>query len=287
MPRDRTLPTPPATAAFFDLDNTLLHGSALYFIGRGLHRHGVVSTDDVLRTVWQQLVFRMAGERHGHVSSVRERSLAFGTGLEVGPLVALAERIYDESIATRILTETLALARSHLARGQEVFIVTAAPIELARIVADRLGLTGALGTVSEVEAGHWTGRLAGEFLHGPAKAEAIRTLAAERGWDLARCAAYSDSLNDLPMLECVGEPHAVNPDRRLAAHAAARGWPIHNFRVVGRRVATSALGGAAVLAAAVVASVLHHRGRSPLRAGSARQPAGQPGPRRQRRPSAH
>lgn len=263
VPTERETSPLPQTAAFFDLDNTLLHGASMYFIGRGLHRHGVVSTGEVLRTAWQQLVFRLVGERHGHVSSVRDRSLAFGTGVKVGPLIALAEKIYDESIADRILDETLALARTHLDRGQDVIIVTAAPIELAQIVAGRLGLTDALGTVSEVEDGRWTGRLASAFLHGPAKADAIRGLAAERGYDLARCSAYTDSINDLPMLQCVGEPHAVNPDRRLRALAAERHWPIHDFRVVARRVMATVVGGCLVVGA-VLGAVTVHRLRRPL-----------------------
>jgi len=193
----------------------------MYFIGRGMHRHGVVTTGDVLRWGWQHLVFRLVGERHGHLSSVRDRSLALGPGVEVEPLVALGEQIYDASIADRILAETVALARGHLDRGQDVIIVTAALIELAQIVAGRIGLTDALGTVSEVADGRWMGRLCGEFQHGPAKADAIGVLAAARGYDLDRCSAYSDSINDLPMLQCVGEPHAVNPDRRVRPDGGA------------------------------------------------------------------
>jgi len=239
-------------AAFFDLDNTLLHGASLFLIGRGMHARGVVSTGDVLRGAWQQLVFRLVGERHGHVAAVRDRGLALGRGVEVAPLVAVGEEIFDELIADRILAETLALAHGHLAAGEDVFIVTAAPVELARIVADRLGLTGALGTVSEVEHGRWTGRLVGELLHGQAKAEAVTRLAAERGYDLTRCAAYSDSINDLPLLALVGCPHAVNPDRKLRAQAEANRWPIHDFRTARRRaLLVSAIAGATVGAGAV------------------------------------
>lgn len=254
--RARLIVTPPLS---FDLDNTLLHGAAMYFIGRGMHRHGVVTTGDVLRWGWQHLVFRLVGERHGHLSSVRDRSLALGPGVEVEPLVALGEQIYDASIADRILAETVALARGHLDRGQDVIIVTAALIELAQIVAGRIGLTDALGTVSEVADGRWMGRLCGEFQHGPAKADAIGVLAAARGYDLDRCSAYSDSINDLPMLQCVGEPHAVNPDRRLRALTAEQDWPIHDFRVVGRRVARSAVGGSLVLAAVAGAVAVRRR----------------------------
>lgn len=249
-------------AAFFDLDNTLLHGAALFLIGRGMYARGVVSTGDVLRGAWQQVVFRLVGERHGHVSSVRDRGLALGAGVEVAPLVAIGEEIFDELIAGRLLTDTVALARAHLALGEDVFIVTAAPVELARIVAQRLGLTDALGTVSEVAEGRWTGRLVGELLHGPAKADAVVGLAEVRGYDLARCAAYSDSINDLPLLSAVGDPHAVNPDRKLRAHAEAHGWPVHEFRMVRRRVALlSGVTGAAVGAGLVtVIAVRRTRG---------------------------
>lgn len=249
------------------MDNTLLHGAALYFIGRGMHARGVVKTSDVLRGAWLQLVFRLVGERGHDVTTVRDKSLALGAGVEVGPLVAIGEEIYDEFIARRILTDTLALARGHLDREEDVFIVTAAPVELARIVAQRLGLTDALGTVSEVADGRWTGRLVGELMHGPAKARAIRELAAERGYDLERCAAYSDSINDLPMLEAVGRPHAVNPDRRLRQLAATRGWPVHDFRA-GRRHAglIAALGGSAIAGTIVTTALLRRRqvGRSAI-----------------------
>jgi phosphoserine phosphatase len=105
--------------------------------------------------------------------------------------------------------------------------VTAAPVELARIVARRLGLADALGTVSEVHEGRWTGHLVGDFLHGPAKTDAVRRMAKERGYDLSRCAAYTDSIKRPSPLESVGHPHAVNPDSRLRATAQSRDWSIH------------------------------------------------------------
>src|SRR5205823_12590980 len=123
--------------------------------------------------------------------------------------------IYDELMAERIWSGTRALAQQHLDAGQRVWLVTATPVELANLIARRLGLTGALGTVAESVDGVYTGRLIGEPLHGPAKAEAIRALAAREGLDLDRCSAYSDSANDLPMLSTVGHPTAVNPDADL------------------------------------------------------------------------
>jgi len=137
----------------------------------------------------------------------------------------------------------------HLDRGQRVWLVTAAPVEIATIIARRLGLTGALGTVSEHEDGVYTGRLVGDMLHGPVKADAVRALAAREHLDLARCAAYSDSHNDLPMLSLVGEPCAINPDAALREHARRVGWRVRDYRT-GRKaarwgLATAAAGGAA------------------------------------------
>src|SRR5256885_15863918 len=114
-------------------------------------------------------------------------------------------------MAERLWSGTHALAQTHLDAGQRVFLVTATPVELARIIARRLGLTGALGTVAEVEDGLYTGRLVGEPLHGPSKAEAVKALAEREGLDLARCTAYSDSVHDIPMLSAVGTAAAVNP----------------------------------------------------------------------------
>lgn len=263
-------------AAFFDLDNTLLRGASLYFVGRGMHARGIVSTPELLRGAWQQLVFRLAGERAGLVSDVRARSLSFGAGMEVGPFVAMGEEIFDELIADRIVADTVTLARGHLEDGEDVYVVTAAPVELARIVARRLGLTDALGTVSEVAEGRWTGRLVGDFLHGPAKAEAVRRLAAERGYALAACSAYSDSVNDLPLLELVGHPHAVNPERRLRVVAEERGWPVHDFRR-GRRAALAVAVGAGVAGGAAAGVVA-------LRASGVRMPWPPSFPGQSRRP---
>ena len=126
-------------------------------------------------------------------------------------LEELGEEIFDEAMAHRIWPGTRALAQLHLDEGQRVWLVTAAPIEIARIIARRLGLTGALGTVAEHVDGVYTGRLVGDMLHGPAKGEAIKALAEREGLDLGRCSAYSDSFNDLTMLSMVGDPARSTP----------------------------------------------------------------------------
>ena len=140
--------------------------------------------------------------------------------------------------------------------------MTAAPIEIATIIARRLGLTGALGTVAEHINGVYTGHLVGDMLHGPAKAEAIRALAGMESLDLSRCSAYSDSYNDLPMLTLVGDPCAINPDARLRAHAREQGWRIRDYRT-GRKAARAGLlvGAVAGAVTGAVAAGVSLRGR--------------------------
>ena len=227
----------PTAAAFFDVDNTMMMGASLFWFARGLAARKYFTTRDLARFVWQQAKFRIAGnESADDMHTVRENALAFVAGREVAEIVGASEEIYDELMADRIWTGTRVLAQQHLDAGQRVWLVTATPVELASVIAKRLGLTGALGTVAEVVDGKYTGRLVGELMHGEAKAEAVRALAEREGLDLSRCTAYSDSSNDLPMLCEVGTAVAVNPDTELRAIARSRGWTIREFRT-GRKAA--------------------------------------------------
>ena len=221
-------------AAFFDLDNTLIKGSALFHLGVGMVGHHVVSRREMLRHAGRHAAYRWRGEHGGHVVDMRDTALALGAGLPVDAIVALSERVFDDRLAGRIWQGSRSLAQQHLDAGRAVWVVTAAPVELAMLIARRLGFSGALGTVSEVSDGKWTGRLAGRVLHGQAKADAVAELARREGYTLDRCAAYSDSINDLPLLELAGRPHAVNPDRTLARVAYERGWTVHDFRTTRR-----------------------------------------------------
>ena len=224
-------------AAFFDVDNTMMMGASLFWFARGLAARKYFSSRDLARFVWQQAKFRIAGnESADDMHSIRENALAFVAGREVAEIQQAGEEIYDELMADRIWSGTRALAQKHLDAGQRVWLVTATPVELASIIAQRLGLTGALGTVSEIVDGRYTGRLVGEMMHGPAKAEAVLALADREGLDLSRCTAYSDSANDLPMLSLCGTAVAVNPDTELRAAAKAQGWTIRDFRT-GRKAA--------------------------------------------------
>ena len=223
-------------AAFFDLDNTLIKGSVLFQAGAGMVRHGLVTRREIARHARQHVAFRWRGEDVGALADVSDRALAFGAGLQVADVVRIGEQIYDERLAGRIWEGTRRLAQRHLELGDPVWLVTGAPVELAAIVARRLRLTGALGTITEIEDGTWTGRLVGEILHGPAKAAAVEALARRETFDLDECFAYSDSINDLPLLDMVAHPNAVNPDRRLRRVAGQLGWPVHDFRARRRLV---------------------------------------------------
>ena len=245
-----TTPGDPTSAAFFDVDNTVMQGASIFHLARGLHRRKFFTTREIAGAVWKQTYFRVVGvEDPEHVAEARNSALAFIAGHTVTELEELTEEIFEEGMAHRIWPGTRALAQLHLDRGQRVWLVTAAPIEIAAVIARRLGLTGAMGTVAEHVDGVYTGRLVGDLLHGPAKAEAIKALAAREGLDLSRCSAYSDSSNDLPMLSLVGDPVAINPDGRLRAHARAQGWRVRDYRT-GRKAARAGLVAAAVAGAA-------------------------------------
>jgi len=234
-------PADPTAAAFFDVDNTVMQGASIFHLARGLHKRKFLTTRDILSGAYKQAYFRLAGvEDPEHVEKARAGALSFIAGHTVAELEQLGEEIFDEGMAHRIWPGTRALAQLHLDQGQRVWLVTAAPIELAHLIARRLGLTGALGTVAEHEDGLYTGRLIGDLLHGPAKAEAVKALAVREGLDLTRCAAYSDSHNDLPMLNLVGEPCVINPDRKLREHARAEGWRVRDYRT-GRKAARAGL----------------------------------------------
>ncbi|WP_336209764.1 HAD family hydrolase [Nonomuraea sp. LPB2021202275-12-8] len=249
-------------AAFFDVDNTMMRGASIYHFARGLATRGMFNTGDLVKFAVGQAVFRLRGnENPEHIAVARETALAFVAGAKVDDVVRLGEEIYDEVMADRIWGGTRALAQSHLDQGQRVWLVTATPIELARVIAQRLGLTGALGTVAETREGVYTGRLVGDLLHGPAKAEAVRALARREGLDLTACTAYSDSANDLPMLSLVGQAVAINPDSELREHARKHGWQIKDFRT-GRKATMTALpfaAGAGAVAGGVAAGLALRR----------------------------
>jgi HAD superfamily hydrolase (TIGR01490 family) len=261
---EAALAVPPdlTAAAFFDVDNTMMMGASIFHFARGLAARKFFTTSDLAGFAWQQIKFRVGGREDPHeMKASREQALTFVAGRRVEELVRLGEEIYDELMADRIWAGARALAQMHLDAGQRVWLVTATPVELASIIAHRLGLTGALGTVAETVDGEYTGRLVGDILHGVAKAHAVRALAAREGLDLRRCTAYSDSSNDVPMLSVVGTAVAVNPDSELRDIARRRGWEIRDFRT-GRkaaRIGVPSVLGAGALAGAVAAGLAYRR----------------------------
>ncbi|MEL4152076.1 HAD-IB family hydrolase, partial [Corynebacterium bovis] len=230
---DPLIPQDAGAAAFFDVDNTLIQGASILLFARGLVRHRFFSVSQVLDFIWMQLKFRVSGrEDLDDVAEGREHALSIVAGRSVAEVTELAEDIWQSRMAGRIFPETRALAEMHLQAGHDVWLVTATPVQLAQIIARELGFTGALGTVAEVRDGVFTGRLVGDILHGAGKRHAVAALAAYEKLDLSRCTAYSDSINDIPMLSMVGTAVAVNPDARLRETALANGWEVRDYRGV-------------------------------------------------------
>ena len=225
------------TAAFFDLDNTIIRGASAFHLAVRLKARGFFTTADLLRFAVHQARYLAFGENLHQISTLRDRALSIVAGKSVAEIAAIGEEVWDEVLSLRIFPGTHALLREHLAAGHQVWIVTASPVEIGELISRRLGATGALGTVAEHKDGFYTGRLVGAMLHGQAKARAIVALAEREGVDLARSWAYSDSLNDVPILSEVGHAVAINPDRRLRRYSRTVGWPVQEFR--GRRRAAA------------------------------------------------
>jgi HAD superfamily hydrolase (TIGR01490 family) len=255
----------PTGAAFFDVDNTIMRGASIFHFAVGLARRNYFSGREIIGFGVKQVKFLASGEDLEDMASATEAALSFVEGRRVDELARLGEEIFDDSMVDKLIPGTLAIAQGHLDAGQQVWLVTATPIELASVIARRLGLTGALGTVSEIRGGVYTGHLDGPPLHGLAKAEAIRALAAREGLDLTRCSAYSDSSNDIPMLSLVGNPVAVNPDATLRAHARDNDWKIRDFRrrEQFKRVALPAISGAGGIAVGLAIGYATARARRP------------------------
>lgn len=253
-------------AAFFDLDKTLIPGSSLFLLARGLYERDMFRVRDLLRFGWGQMMFRLAGERRRGMTKSRESTLDFVVGRSKAELMRWGHEIAEERILPRVYEDIVQVIEGHKERGDRTFLITAAPVELAQTIAAELGMDGAIGTVAEVDdAGYYTGRLEGDVMHGPVKAKAANEIASEKGFDLAECAAYSDSINDLPLLESVGYPHAVNPEAELRRLALNRGWPIHELRTRRRALligVPAGLGGAAVFGSGVALGMALERRRT-------------------------
>lgn len=246
---DPSIPQDAGVGAFFDVDNTLIKGASILLFARGLAKRRFFTAQQLLGFIWVQMKFRMLGkESADDISSGREQALALVKGRKESEVTEMAQEIWAATIAERIFPDTKELADMHIQAGQQVWLVTASPVQLAQIIAKELGFTGALGTVAEVKDGRFTGRMVGHMLHGEEKKHAVIALANYEGLDLQRCTAYSDSVNDLPMLSTVGTAVAINPDSKLRKAALERGWEIRDYRRMRR--AFRRIGGARLAAGA-------------------------------------
>jgi HAD superfamily hydrolase (TIGR01490 family) len=212
--------------AFFDVDNTLLRGASMFHMAKAARRIRLIGFGEIIKFCWHQTTFLFIGENNKQLGSIKDRALELIGGHTEEELRGLANEVFERDIKNRLWPETVGLTREHLGKGHQVWLISATPRIVGSVIAERLGLTGALGTEFEAEDGVFTGDFDGQVLHGEAKAVAATALTTRLGATLADCWAYSDSRNDIPLLTLVGNRVVVNPDSRLAKHARLLNWPI-------------------------------------------------------------
>jgi len=253
-------------AAFFDLDKTLLPGSSLFPLAREMYRQRYFDMRDIGRLALDQIRFRVIGSKaEGPMERARAASVEAIKGRRREDVIEVGLAVAREELVPRLYPQAVELMQRHKRAGREVYIASSSPEDYIRLLAEELGVDGVVGTKAESVDGRYTGELDGPMVHGPEKATRVKELAAQRGIDLARSFAYSDSVNDLPLLELVGNPVAMNPDRRLALIARKRGYHILDFRMARRRtlIASAAgAGGAAAAAGGYVAGYVTGRRRA-------------------------
>jgi HAD superfamily hydrolase (TIGR01490 family) len=216
-------------AAFFDLDKTVVSKSSSLALSRPMYRAGLISRSAMLRGAYAQLVYLLVGADDKKMEQAREAMLALTTGWEKDQVESIVRDTLTQVMEPYFYLEAVDLIELHRALGRKVFIVSSSPEEVVRPLSERLGPVEVIATRAKIEEGRYTGEL--EFYcYGESKAEAVREIAEREGIDLSGSFAYSDSITDLPMLEAVGNPVAVNPDRELRREAEKRGWQIRDFR---------------------------------------------------------
>jgi HAD superfamily hydrolase (TIGR01490 family) len=261
LPEHITYSASGPSAAFFDLDRTLISGSSVFVFGIAAWRAGLIRRGEFAHDALGALAFRFRGAGDDTSNAVRERILGAVSGVHHEDLVALNSQIVPK-LLERVRPEARRLVDLHRHAGRATYIVSASPVELVEPLALALGMTAGIGTRSAMVDGVYTGELAGPFCYGPGKVESIAELARWEGFDLPQCWAYSDSASDLPMLHAVGHPVAVNPDGKLERIARDAGWPVIVFRkktkAVVRRT-TQAVGTAGVAAGGFAAGLRYAR----------------------------
>jgi HAD superfamily hydrolase (TIGR01490 family) len=216
-------------AAFFDLDRTLLSCSSSLALAGPFRQRGLIGRRQLVKAVLAQAFFVRFGAAPARVGQTADSGMSVLKGLRVSDLREIAEEAWEPVLRPHVYREAVELAASHADRGEPVYFVSAALEEVVETIARKLGFAGVIASRAEVRDGVYTGRLE-RRLFGATKAEALEELAQANGLDLAASTAYSDSHTDLPFLEAVGHPVAVNPDRELGRVAAARNWPVRRFR---------------------------------------------------------
>jgi HAD superfamily hydrolase (TIGR01490 family) len=216
-------------AAFFDLDRTLISRSSSLALAGTFRRRGLIGRRQLAKAAVAQLVFARFGAGQARVGQTADTGMSILRGLPVELMREIAADAWEPVLKPLVYREALDLASDHAARGERVFIASAALQEVVEEVSSQLGLDGAIASRAETRDGVFTGRLE-RRLYGQAKADALVELAATEDLDLASSTAYSDSHSDTPFLEAVGHPVVVNPDRVLRRVAQERGWPVKIFR---------------------------------------------------------
>ena len=244
--------TPARTAAFFDLDKTVIAKSSTLAFSKPFFNQGLLNRRAVLKSSYAQFLFLMSGADHDQMDRMRSYVTSMCTGWDVEQVKSIVNETLHDIVDPLVFAEAAELIADHKLCGRDVVVVSASGEEIVAPIARALGATHAMATRMVVEDGKYTGEVA-FYCYGEGKAAAIRELAAHEGYALGHCYAYSDSITDLAMLEAVGHPTVVNPDRTLRKEAAARGWPVQTFsRPVPLRDRISAPSSAAVATTAAV-----------------------------------
>jgi HAD superfamily hydrolase (TIGR01490 family) len=255
------------SAAFFDLDKTILAKSSSFAFARPFYRNGLIGRADVLRSAYAQLLFRTSGADHDQMETMRDYMSQLITGWEVDKVKRIITETLEEVVTPMVFQEAIDLFAEHRAAGRDIIIISSSGIDMVAPIGDMLGADRSIGTEVGVLNGRYTGEIT-FYAYGPGKADAMLTIAADEGYDLAASYAYSDSITDVPMLELVGYPSAVNPDDQLRRIAVERGWPILDFArpvalrraIEPKRAAVAAGAGVALVSLAVgIAWVVRRR----------------------------
>jgi HAD superfamily hydrolase (TIGR01490 family) len=217
------------SAAFFDLDKTVIAKSSALAFGRPFYRDGLIGRRDMIKAAYAQLIFRVGGADDQQMARIRDAVAQLCKGWRADQVRQIVNETLHELIDPYVYAEAAALIVEHRAAGRDVVLVSTSGDEMVRPIGELLGITDIIATRMVVEDGRYTGAV-DFYAAGPNKAIAVRKLAAERSYDLADSYAYSDSISDTPLLETVGHPTAVNPDRALRRVAMERGWPVLEFR---------------------------------------------------------